>query len=618
MSIAQMTVECTHVRRIACLVTLVLGLAAGWPRARAAAAVDMRPLDAELEKVREAFRALARNSGTEVKGDEVPDPLGFLGLDQFESNWKQAREAIKRLVLTPSDEEGLRAYMQGDFAKAEGLFSASLAEKPKRAFPLYLLGCVHFEQDRFGEAASWFGEAHARSPETRSALMLANMSRRLGGVRAPRPEAMLATFDRAFVETLKTLSLSGDCKGLMAIDTTPFTHDPIVMRMKLLIPTAGAEHMSKLFGEWAATDDPDRKMVLTLFFYGALTHESFKALAHESLRALTDAHLERSDFQVVAFLAKYFNDDHEVPEGAWSSYLKELAAVQQVEPDNGFLAMLAIDTKMEVKDLTGTRMDFEPLTAEEIQCLRRALSAKRFEMYRTYKRDALRNERLSAFGGLAETGAVRLPWAHTSRRVLEIARRLRRTIGDLSEAGEAKEAEALISMALTLSGRAQQCSTPSLGWLFAEMCPHVISQEVYEHAARAGNAALIEQFLAVRETTTRRMVDLHIASRNVMALGDIPIRRFQTELAPLEHSLTSVRQQALRLLALRPEHYRKEAIDRLKYIHEVHEAMSGAHRSVVILGMLQSRDALPILGPLLKHPDPLLQRLARRAIQQCQ
>ena len=553
-----------------------------------------------LEQMMEAYRKMFRELGVDVEDDEIPElpePFDFLGLDELKDRLEDSQEAAARIVVTETDIQGLDAYEAFDFAKAEELLRASIAEQPERAFPYFLHGCALFELDRFAEAADSFQEARRLEPESRLSLLLENLSRRFAGAPEFSPARLLEAYDYAYKDTVEALGWEEEKREtLVSLFTTPFTSDPIRERLGQLTVRVIEKRTLGVLQDYVNESDLERKITLAMLLGEDLGTLLITKLAQE--------HPEHTELQVFSFLLGYFGSASGACAERPESYVEDLAAAQALESENGALILLTIEGKDRDK----------PLSEEERSILRRAARSNDFRIYYHYKFDALMNEHSSRPGAYWTDWPANPPRSLVYSPLRSILYRAKNTAVRLLDEGEEEEAQAILSDIRALLAKVRDERPSPIPELFAESVMNRTLRDLQAYAARAKRPDLLERTLAERETLVRRYVIHSLAAQHIQALTKLPIRRIQKRAGKLNDNLELWEQRAWRILRLYAERHKVEATERLrKYGHL--DIETGINEQIITLEMLRDPEGLEVLRPLADHPDPLRRHLARKAIK---
>jgi hypothetical protein len=287
-------------------------------------------------------------------------------------------------------------------------------------------------------------------------------------------------------------------------------------------------------------------------------------------------------------------------------YAQDFATAQADEPENGFLTLLGI---------TGTDDDYKvPLNAAEIALLTRATHSKEFQMYFSYRAQEVAKENRARGGECFD------PWSEAPASpivmsdVRYVIRRAGATIPALFEDGKEAQAQALLSDVQLLIARVRSQDGGGIPSLAADWMDEQIAWTLDAYAERAKRADLLERIFAMREAAARQEALASAGVTDSLALLELPVPRIREALLS-RNRISSFESRALRMLQLYPDRFRQEAFESLRWVSaEGHTNLFDEYKAVVILQMLKDPKALPILEPLGQHADPLLSRLAQKAI----
>ena len=556
----------------------------------------------EWSETMQKLRSMWKDLDVEVGQDELPDPMGILGLSQLKEKAEAAQKSTAGIVVTEQDLQALDAYAAGQFGQVEELLKDAAHAPEKRPFPLFLRGCALFELKRFAGAAACFDEALSLEKDSRMCCLLAEMSRRLEKSPDATDDDIWTAYDFAYKACMDRMPMpkeEGESLSFASIFTSPISFDPIRARLDQAAARIREKRRLGILQDYLKATDLNRKLVLAL-----LMDEKLGRLA---IISLSKEHPENKELQVFAFLVRYYGGSDDKLSKRGPDYARDFAQAQADEPENGCLALLGIaDTDDNYK---------EPLNAAEIGLLKRASHSKEFDTHSGYR------AREAAAESRARSGECFEPWSQGHARsvvistIRHIAYRANTTIMALFEDGKEAEAQALLSDVRLLVAKVRsEHSDSAITMLSANSMTELLNRKLQEYAIRANREDLLGKILPEREAVVRSEAVIPAGAMDSIAFWELPVRRMP-EMFCSDKPFSFYEKRALRMLRLDPDRFRNEAIENLRHVStEGYKPDNLEYRAVVVLQMLKDPRALPILEPMVGHADFLLSRLAQEAV----
>ena len=598
-----------------CLLALCLAAAFAFasPVANAQDPDHLRGLDETERRIEELRKKLEKTfpAPKDAGDDDVTKMLkDALDVTPFQKQVEAMREASLKVKVTDADARGLQAYCSGRYAEAAKAFRTSLKEKPGRPLPHWFLGAIAFQNADYAESAETYAKVVALDPKVTSAHLMHRLATKCIG-KAHIPTAkFVALFGEACRETMSALNLKKPGFSFAMSFTSPLTSDPVLFKALELVGGIRRDRTFAMFDRLAETNDPDEQMTLTLILGDK---ENIAALVADVARK----HPERRDFEVFAFLMKYYGpaapDEDKRPE----TYAAELARARSLEPQNAALMLLRIaDT-----EVPGERYPQPaPLTLDELRIVRRASLTKEWRSYWAWKHREAAAVMLKTYGGYAAvTGHGGLALASTLRCQNRAPLRIAATIKAWNTQGKYQKAKQLWEDArrlYRLVGASDDAPVPRLvlaGSRFG--LARAMAAPAHAHGDRRVVEACINDF----EDCARLNASMSRFASNVdlPAMLNLPVRRFVETLHEID-SAGLMRRIDDDILRDDPKRFAAEALDDVrrvvKYTEPGEEVASCDYRGIVLAGDLRAREALPMLEKIATFKDPVARHLALRAI----
>lgn len=579
-----------------------------------AAEIAQQVLNSKITEVQEKFKQLVIDAGDDPENKNATEPMGLIkALDILKND-----NLDDSIPVSEKDIQGLYAYAEGKYAEAEELLKESLVET-EQPFPLYFLACIDFENDAFYEASVKFKEVVALEPKCNSAILLTETCRQLFGRVNPDITELIRAYDYAYknvrpqfykpeTEKQETESFSIDLSDLFV---TPMSHDPIIRKTKELSVLFTLNKYVGLMEDYTASEDVEEKITLALLL------SRYKPRLMQSLAESFPNHQE---LQVIAFLFKSTDID-DLSERELQVFNKKLAEIQAHDPENTFLDLLKIKEEVERP----------ALSENELKILHDAVQKSEFKSYNNYKREAQLAESWKRFGALTKDGY------NPFNSMPIIANAFRRACMNLNQLMKTGNADDFINLCADLNifiKKVKQDNNSLLTILVSDSFESEIAERRQSHAEKTGNQALRKECLRTREKLVRSAYQNQSFNANTIALFEIPIQSFKKALSAIDYPGQMLAQRAAWNSVLNAEDEQEDVLKNLNFIKNSQEANQDMaegqdeewpgqgdflylheYKAIVKCEEIGRPDAIPVLQALLVNEDPLVVRLAEKAIK---
>jgi hypothetical protein len=588
-------------------------------KGRARLEADLARREQRLEAARGKLLDVAKR--VDPKAEDVPAPLKeFVGVDKMKAEIQKIRDAVARLVVTSEDVVGLNAYCEGHSEEARERFAASDAKKPNREFPVYFLGAAALQDGEYAQARELFSKVVARNPQCRSAFLLRRLAALCEGRRDMTTVQRVLRFEQACRETLKELGLERQAQepSVAQAFVPPLASDPVLFKAQELVGDIARRNFWEIAADVADADTAEKKLGLVLLMGDNL-------LADALIQDLALTHPADRDVRTFAFLHRYYARSLPKEGKARDAFLADLAALQELDKENGALALLAIPSGAAVglpdrassspsrlgKPAVAQQKE-APLAEEELGLLRKGARAKEFHTLAAYQRAERLKGYLACYGGLvAYVPMAKVPSIYG--HLAGVARRAAAAATELFEQGKADDALRLCSDLEAIATRAHEEAKTARSLLLADAILDCLHGAMQSYAAKADRKPLLKTCVERRATIVRHKAERLVAwDLYLVTLFRIPVRSLAEAAMQLEESPDLIRDVAAQKLKADPAKYYQQAMARLAAITD-DNVPADAYEHLVILGDLKNRNAVPLLIRLAGHPDPLLAHLATRA-----
>lgn len=603
-------------------------------------AVSMGVVETKLAEARERLLAesgvAAENPANSDDVSPAADTIfdGLFG-DPEAVEDENAAAVVKRwtvyrgIALSDADRLGVAALAGSRFVEAEEAFTASYEAAQKAnneagvAFPLFWAGVAALERRADAEAAEWFARAEAYEDNQPAAGLLRRFAENLAAEPAVQRGAIGVAFFDAWLRTEAEVFPDGRPRRrpVFGVPFDPYAETPAVLRAEAEVIDATTVALRERLDRAALLADPEADAI-TLWAFG---DDELRAWATPLLReALPEDHRLTQIFELRDLLRRHdaLNgvEQREEQAALWSSIQEWVDRASADDPGNGFWAWLRIEPRdiwARQGGADGDHVEVDaPYTWAEINAVRGAFVADRFEPIGCAWRDVVEQARCDEYGGFARYAENIHAFAAYGFDILRPAvRRATHSMRDIADDGRSEEAGALADGVLAVSERMSVAWGRLIAFLVHRMNEATLDSALVEAAELAEARWVVlaqRREYAVRDALLTQMVDAWYSA----AL--LPVQRVRTiegDLFALDPAAAEARARAFdRLIAVRGQAIREEARDGLEFCtsEEPEPYDSGFLRRIVELGFVGDTSDLEIIEPY-SGADPLAELLLERA-----